>query len=156
MKNALPIIIIIASLCFLFQDKVRDIFLPNEKGVVVDETEISDVLKQRVTPIVDIVKKSKTNKAIKNKAASLWKASGDMWALSDADFNSNDLVDFNKELLLLYGKKYPELTNSFPGFGESVNTLFKETLGEYPTPMSKEKLKELSDLCYGIAWAFEN
>lgn len=154
MKNTLPVLVILASVGFLFQDKIKETFIPGEQ-VVVDEVDVSESLKEKVSGVVAVVQKSEAKKDTKKKASDLWKASGDMWALSDADFNSNELVAFNTELLVLYGKKYPDLANAFPGFSEAMNSVFSEVIGEYPTPMTKEKLKELSELCYAIAWAFE-
>lgn len=153
-NNILPLIIIVSSVGLFFKDNITS-YLNRNSVNTIDEVTISEDWKNKVSNIVDIVKKSEAKQDVKNKASELWMASGDMWSLSDANFNSNQLVDFNQDLLKIYGKQYPDIAGSFPGFGEEINKLMSNVIGEYPIPMTEEKLKQLSELCYAISWAFK-
>jgi hypothetical protein len=154
MKNILPLLVIVSSVGLFFKDDVVSMINRNPIEVV-DEIKITEEWKTKVSDIVEIIQKSEAKQDVKDRASDLWKASGDMWALSNASFNSNELVDFNQELLKVYGKQYPEIAGAFPGFGKAADELLSEIIGEYPTPMTGEKVKELSELCYAIAWAFK-
>jgi hypothetical protein len=154
MKNILPLAVIVFSVGLFFKDNVVSMIDGNSVEVV-DEIKITEEWKIKVSNIVEIVKKSEAKQDIKDKASDLWKASGDMWALSNVSFNSNELVDFNQELLKVYAKQYPEIAGAFPGFGKAADELLSEVIGEYPVPMTSEKIKELSELCYAIAWALK-
>jgi len=105
--------------------------------------------------LIAIIKASSASKEKKVTASELWLGASDMWALADVTVNSDKVASFNKDLLAIYGKRYPELAGSFPGFSAEVDKLFSKVLGEYPKPLTKEDCKKLSDLYYVIGWALQ-
>jgi len=77
-----------------------------------------------------------------------------MWGIVDIETTSDKIAPFNEELFLIYTKKY-DLSKSFKGFSDAASKAFVSVLGEYPKQMTKDDCKKMSDLCYAIAWAFE-
>lgn len=151
MNKLLPLIIIVGSLFFAFKDSI-DI----DKAVLGDTTQgqITTEMKDTVSEIVSVVQKSGASKEAKEQASSLWIGAGDMWAILDINTTSDKVSNFNEDLFLIYTKKY-DLSDKFPGFANAADQAFYKTIGEYPKQMTKDDCKKMSDLCYAIAWAFE-
>lgn len=159
MNNKIPVFILVVASYFIFEDKIKTIDLSflNSKSVpavVSVEREIPEAMKAKVSNLVTIIQNSKATKEQKKYAAALWLGNGDVWSKAKVNINSDKLPEYNKELLSIFGIQYPELTGLFPGFGVEVDKLFSEVIGEYPTPMTPEKIKEVSQLSYAIGWAF--
>jgi hypothetical protein len=112
-------------------------------------------LVEEAAELIALVKASSVSKEKKLLASELWLGASDMWALADVTVNSDKVAAFNKDLLSIYGKKYPELAGSFPGFSAAVDKLFSKVVGEYPKPLTKADCKTLSDLYYVIGWALQ-
>lgn len=112
-------------------------------------------LVEEASEILALVKASTASKEKKLLASELWLGASDMWALADVNVNSDKVVNFNKDLLAIYGKKYPELAGAFPGFSAAVDKLFSKVIGEYPRPLTKDDCKKLSDLYYVVGWALQ-
>lgn len=151
MNKLLPLIIIVGSLFFAFKDSI-DI----DKAVLGDTTQgqITTEMKDTVSEIVSVVQKSGASKEAKEQASSLWIGAGDMWAILDINTTSDKVSNFNEDLFLIYTKKY-DLSDKFPGFANAADQAFYKMIGEYPKQMTKDDCKKMSDLCYAIAWAFE-
>ena len=160
MSKVFPILILVGASYFLFEDKAKDFNLDflnrdNKPSVVVSiEREVSDEMKAKVGGLVKIVQESKATKEQKKYAASLWFGNGDVWSQAKVSINSDKLPEYNKELLSVFSLQYPELSGLFPGFGQEVDKLFSDVIGEYPVPMDSEKTKQVSQLSYAIGWAF--
>lgn len=151
MNKLIPTIIIVGSLFFAFKDSI-DI----DKAVLGDtgQAQVTTEMKDTVSEIVSVVQKSGASKEAKEQASSLWIGAGDMWAVLDINTTSDKVSTFNEDLFLIYTKKY-DLSDKFPGFANAADQAFYKTIGEYPKQMTKDDCKKMSELCYAIAWAFE-
>jgi len=156
-KKLLPIIIIVVSLFVFFGNDLGldKIFNKNSVEKTEVEKEVDKDLMKEMSEVIDVIKKSKASSETKLLASALWIGAGDMWAISDVDINSNKMVDFNKDLLSIYGKRYPELSNSFPGFSDAINKVFSKLIGEYPKQLTKEDCKKISNLYYAVGLSFQ-
>jgi hypothetical protein len=160
MSKIVPLLILVGGSYFLFEDQIKNIDLgflnrENKPSVVVSvQREVSDEMKAKVGGLVKIVQESKATTEQKKYASALWLGNGDVWTQATVNINSDKLPEYNKELLSVFNLQYPELAGLFPGFGKEVDRLFEEVIGEYPTPMTPEKTKEVSKLSYAIGWAF--
>lgn len=150
MNKIIPSIIILLCIGVAFVDFGSNAPINNTTV----ETNVNDQMKKTVSSIVSVVKSSDASAQQKNQAAALWRGAGDVWATLDINVTSDKVALFNSDLFKIYTKKY-NLTNSFKGFAEASNKVFSDVLGEYPKQMTKEDCKKMSDLCYAIAWAFE-
>jgi hypothetical protein len=160
MSKIIPLLILVGGSYFLFEDQIKNIDLGSlnrgsKPSVVVSiQREVSDEMKAKVSGLVEIVKNSKATTEQKKYASALWLGNGDVWSQATVNMNSDKLPEYNKELLSVFGLQYPELAGLFPGFGGEVDKLFSDVIGEYPTPMTPEKTREVSKLSYAIGWAF--
>lgn len=151
MNKLIPLAIIIGSLFFAFKDSINiDKVIPNEPVSIQVATEMKDA----VSDIVSVVQKSDASKTTKQQASSLWMGAGDIWSVLDINTTSDKVSNFNENLFLIYTKKY-DLSDKFPGFAEAADQAFYKVIGEYPKQMTKDDCKKMSELCYAIAWAFE-
>lgn len=151
MNKLIPLAIIIGSLFFAFKDSINiDKVIPNEPVSIQVATEMKDA----VSDIVSVVQKSDASKTAKQQASSLWMGAGDIWSVLDINTTSDKVSNFNENLFLIYTKKY-DLSDKFPGFAEAADQAFYKVIGEYPKQMTKDDCKKMSELCYAIAWAFE-
>lgn len=151
MNKLIPLVLIIGSLLFAFKDSINiDKVVPGEPASVQVTTDMKDT----VSGIVSVVQESGASKTAKQQASSLWVGAGDIWSVLDINTTSDKVSKFNEDLFLIYTKKY-DLSDKFPGFAEAADQAFYKTIGEYPKQMTKDDCKKMSELCYAIAWAFE-
>lgn len=157
MSNKLfPLILMVGGLFYAFRDKVElPDFSPDKPAVVVVETRVvSEDMKVKVGGLVKIVQAANLNKDLKMVMSNLWAGNGDVWKEANVSFNSDKLESFNGDLLKSFSILYPDIVGSVPGFSDEVGKLFADTIGEYPTPLTKEKAKQVSELSYAISWSF--
>ena len=157
MSNKLfPIVLIAGGLFYAFKDKIElPDFSPDKPAVVVVETRVvSEDMKAKVGELVKIVQAANLDKDLKIVLSNLWAGNGDVWKEANVSFNSDKLESFNSDLLKSFSILYPDIVGSVPGFSDEVGKLFADTIGEYPTPLTKEKAKQVSELSYAISWAF--
>lgn len=151
MNKFIPILVIAGSLFFAFKDSVVNI---DATVVNTEDINVSEEMKSTVTDLVDIVKKSKASDQSKQEAAALWNGAGDVWSVLDVKTTTDKIEEFNENLFMIYSNKY-DLSDKFPGFADAANKAFSKVMGEYPKQMTKEDCQNMSQLCYAIAWAFE-
>jgi hypothetical protein len=159
MSKVFPVLILLGASYFLFEDKVNNFnldFLKQQRSapVVSIEREVSDVMKNRVSGLIKIIQDAKLDNNLKKVMSGLWAGNGDVWKVSEINFTSDKLEPFNKDLLKSFSVLYPEIIGSVPGFSKEVENIFKEVIGEYPTPLTKEKCNQVSEISYAISWAF--
>lgn len=151
MNKFIPMLIIAGALFFAFKDSVVNIDTP---VVNTEDTTISEEMKSTVADVVEVIKKSKASSQSKQEAAELWNGAGDVWSVLDVRTTSDKIEKFNENLFIIYSNKY-DLSDKFPGFADAANKAFSKVIGEYPKQMTKEDCQNMSQLCYAIAWAFE-
>lgn len=151
-----PILLIIGGLVYAFKDKVElpDLSPNTPSVVVVESREFPEALKSEVSGLISIVKSANLDKDLKRVLSNLWAANGDVWKNADVNINSNKIEDFNKDLLKTFSIEYPQIVGSVPGFSAEVNKLYSSYVSEYPTPVTKEEAKKISELSYAISWSF--
>jgi hypothetical protein len=151
MNKLIPLIIIAGSLFVAFKDPVINIDAPI---VNVENKKVSENMKSLVSDIKSVIENSKASNQSKKEAAALWNGAGDVWSVLDINTTSDKIKKFNENLYMIYSNKY-NLSDGFPGFSDAANKAFSKFIGEYPKQMTKEDCQKMSELCYGIAWAFE-
>ena len=151
MNKIIPSIIILICIGVAFVDFGSN--SPETNDTVV-RNDISDQMKNTVSDMKKVIQSSDASSQKKNQAAALWRGAGDVWSILDINITTDKIASFNGNLFKIYSKKY-SLADSFKGFSEAADKAFINTLGEYPKQMTKDDCKKMAELCYAIAWAFE-